>query len=156
MLCAPLYCFFLSLLPQMTFRRWTPDVFPTRCSHNIVQRVGKGQTPYSLSSLLHYHWFLKNGSTPSTITCAPPSWFKSSWFYIPGCNYVFFIITAGRYLPLSLKYESNLKVDKKRGASLVQRLHNGSSTKQNIIQAKQPICFDGVFYYLNKKDFEKL
>lgn len=67
---------FLSLLPQMTFRRWTPDVFPTRCSHNIVQRVGKGQTPYSLSSLLHYHWFLKNGSTPSTITCASPSWFK--------------------------------------------------------------------------------
>lgn len=76
MLCAPLCWVFLSLLLQMTFRRWTPDVFPTRCSHNIVQHVGKGHTPYSLSSLLHYHWFLKNGSIPSTITCAPPSWCK--------------------------------------------------------------------------------
>lgn len=70
--------------------------------------------------------------------------------------FYFFIITAGRYLPLSLKYESNLKVDKKGGASLVQRLYSGSNTKQSIIQAKQLICFDSGFYYLNKKDFEEL
>lgn len=152
----------------MTFRRWTPDVFPTRCSHNIVQHVGKGQTPYSLSSLLRYHWFLKNGSIPSTITCAPPSWFeccslsevnpvfRAAGFVFQAATIFFFIITAGRYLPHSLKYESNLKVDKKGGASLVQRLYGGSNTKQNIIQAKQLICFDSVFYYLNKKDFEEL
>lgn len=58
--------------------------------------------------------------------------------------------------PSASNMKATLRLIKKRGASLVQRLHNGSNTKQNIIQAKQPICFDGVFYYLNKKDFEKL